>query len=239
MPASLAVSVLKPGAPQPESAVEKQLWVFPRDPFALRKDWLKARNIHLFDPEDTTKPALKALEIPFTSIRNLETVHDLKDALLLIGEGVSFRDYRALSALMLHAAARGLPVVCLAPAGGQATILDPDDEALPSPNALRLRRADVIRQLDKRLDRIAWPPDGRIVQSSLVLRGERGPVVGVVTEGGEGWPWLELSFGPTQVTEKKGGQLIICGFGIIDKWEAGPTPRFLFARMLEYVCGRE
>ncbi len=62
-----------------------------------------------------------------------------------------------------------------------------------------------------------------------MVDSDRGQVVARVVEGDAGWPWLEVGF------SAKRGKLIVCGFGLVKKWDAGPTPRFLLARLLDYM----
>jgi hypothetical protein len=69
------------------------------------------------------------------------------------------------------------------------------------------------------------------VTSRIVLRAEGTRVVGEVATGSDGWPWVEIDF-PGQR-----GKGLTCGFALMSKWEAGPTPRFLFARLLERFSG--
>ena len=84
----------------------------------------------------------------------------------------------------------------------------------------------MISQLDKRLDTRGWPPDGKVIAAGLALKAVEGSVVGEITDGTSGWPWLEVQYA-------KQGRLVVCGFGLMNHWEASPTPRYLFARVLE------
>ena len=89
----LHVFLLAGGDTKPVATHERTLWVFPDDPFVNRRVWLKALKITLFDPEKTTAEALKKLEVPFEESNNVAALAELKEGLLLIGEGVSFKDY--------------------------------------------------------------------------------------------------------------------------------------------------
>ena len=62
--------------------------------------------------------------------------------------------------------------------------------------------------------------------------GERGSVVGKVDSGDGGWPWIEMNYA------ERRGKIVICGFGIIEKWAAGPTPRYMFVKLLESLDQR-
>jgi len=210
---------------------EKQLWVFPRDPFTDRRQWLKGLGIRLFDPEGRTGKVLEAMKIPFAATANPETLLAVDRGLILIGEGLSFDDYRGVPEIMARAAAKGLPVLCLAPSGGELPVPGAEAAALPAPSRIVLRRRDVIADLDKRLDRDGWPPDGEIVASSVALTADRRIVAARVARGQGGWPWLELHYPAGR------GRLLLCGFAIIRKWDTGPAPRFLFARLLERLAG--
>ena len=88
-------------------------------------------------------------------------------------------------------------------------------------------RSDIIAIIDKRLDRGTWPPDGKVTASSLKIRGAVRSAYAEFSDDASGWSWLELGYGA------KRGRLIVCGFGIMSKWDAGPTPRYLLARLFE------
>jgi hypothetical protein len=94
---------------------------------------------------------------------------------------------------------------------------------------LTLHRQEIIARLDRRLDALAWPPQNQVVARSLALRSEEGRVVAEVQDGAKGWSWLQLDY------PEKNGRLVLCGFPIMERWDTGPTPRFLFARLLEHV----
>ena len=231
MQAVLTASFVPEGESEAAAAVEKTLWIFASDPFAYRKQWLRELDIRLFDPEKKTGPALKQAGIPFKLVATAESLANAS-GVVVIGEGVSFRDYRALPSLMLQAAAGGANVLCLAPAGGEFRF--PGSEVageVRPPDAMQFRRGDIIRELDKRLDATAWPQDGVLVASSMKLVGQRGPVVGEIVAGNEGWPWVRLDY-------RQAGTLMIVGFPIVAKWHSGPSPRYLFASLLEVLAGR-
>jgi hypothetical protein len=230
----LVVRILGPDDKE-RTRVEKTVWIFPESPFAGRAAWLAARKITLFDPAKTTAAVWKKAGIPFTEQENAAALADLREGMLVIGEGASFKEEPGLAETMQKLAARGVPVLCLAPAEG----------VLPLPRSLQasanvtLRRRSIITRLDKRLDAAAWPSDGQVVFSSLALSAEEGGLAAEVkrAEGKrqhpEGWPWLEMEF------EKDHGRLLVCGFGIIKHWSDGPTPRFLLARLLERMAEGE
>lgn len=230
LPALLSVSVFSEAAGPALTNVEKTLWIFSDDPFVNRQTWLKELRIHLFDPEHKTAELFTKARIPFEEAYNPDTLSEIKDGILLLGEGISFNDYRGLAAQLFQAAAAGVPVLCLTPAEGDLPLPEPESSTLPRPDRITLQQADIIKQLDKRLDVQAWPNNGQVVSRSLVLRGAQGRVVGELRKTADGWPWLEVRYGPR-------GRLVVCGFGIVDQWAAGPTPRFLLEKLLEYVNG--
>ncbi len=229
--AVLSVAVYARDRRTAEASLEKPLWIFSEDPFADRSRWLKGLKICLFDPPGNTRQVFEKMKIPFSQTANVDSLDTLDGGLLIIGEGTSFRDYRGLPEMMVKAAASGSPVLCLAPSDGEIVLPGSfgAGAALPLPGRLALRRNDVICELDKRLDALTWRADARPLASSLLIRSDRNRVVGEVVQSPDGWPWLEADF-PAQR-----GKLVICGFGIVRHWEVGPTPRFLFARILEHL----
>jgi len=229
--ARLRISVLAEGEEKAQAVYDKTVWIFPEDPFTGRKKWLKGLKIVLFDPEKTTAGPLKKGKVPFEELNNPAAIGELKEGLLIVGEGVSFRDYPDLGEAMVRAAAGGLPVLCLAPAAGSLALPGADNPRLPAPGGLAFRRADFITELDKRLDAEAWPPEGKVAIRGLLLKAEERTVVTEVTREPGGWPWVEVNYPDHK------SKLVVCGFGLLGKaWAAGPTPRFLLARLLEYVA---
>jgi len=232
VPAALTVAVFATGGREATVAAEKRLRIFPKDPFHLRKTWLEELRLRLLDPEETTAEVFDDAKIPYESVRSPQTLEGEGGSMLVVGAGVSFEDYRGLAEDLVRLAAGGCRVLCLSPAGGEMTLPGTAEAELPAPLALAFRQADVITELDKRLDPAGWPPNGKLVASALVVKAGRAQVVGEIVPDGRGWPWFAAEFA-------SGGKLVLCGFPIMEKWRAGPTPRFLFARILEWLTEKE
>ena len=115
-----SVAVYADGEQRQETlaAHDKTLWIFPRDPFVDRRVWLKGLKITLFDPEGKTADVLEKAGFPFTLSRNIDALDGVEQGLLMIGEATAWRDHHSLGEVMVKAAARGLPVLCLAPGEG-------------------------------------------------------------------------------------------------------------------------
>ena len=209
----------------PLASCDKVLWVFPADPFADRAAWLESLKITLFDPAGTTAPLLKRVGVPFKETANTAELAAKTDGLALVGAGASFDDYPDLWRSLTKLAGRGVPVLCLAPVGGEFPL--PAADAAGGPDAVTLSKAGVIRRLDHRLDAAGWAPDGKALVGGVSLKGRDGRVTAAAGKDGE-WPWVEIDY------PAPGGKLVICGFDFLgkDKWDAGPTPRYLFARLL-------
>lgn len=232
----LLVAVHAAGQKEAEASYEKTIWIFPGDPFVERAKWFEGLKITLYDSDPKSKtaealmnlPALKDLKSPFEQTSNVAGIADFKEGLLLVGEGVSFKDEAGLAEALAQAAGRGVTVLCLAPKDG-AFPLPGADNGLPSPSSLTLRRQDIILKLDKHLDGAAWAPDNQVVARSLAVRTDDGKVIAEVQDGAKGWPWLQLDY-----PDKK-SRLVLVGFPIIQRWQDGPTPRYLLARLLEHA----
>jgi len=239
MSCRLSVSVMRNGDNKSAGSIEKDICIFPADAFAYRHEWAEKLNIHLFDPGNKTGDILTAAKIPFHQVNGIDSFTGITDGILLIGEGCSFKDYRGLGDAATKVAANGVPVLFLAPSGGEMQIAGMGESDMPVPQSVILKRRDVIRELDKHLDSDSWPSDGVIVKTSMKPRGERGPIVFEATQNADGWAWIEMDFGPTNQSKGKAvhGRLVMCGFGIVEKWDSTPAARYLLARMLEHVSG--
>jgi hypothetical protein len=227
----LKVSLVDDATGNAVGTQEKTIRIFHPNPFADRLKVLKDLKIALYDadPAGKTAAALKGLEIPFEEERNLAALQERKDALVLVGEGVSFKDEPGLSEVLVKLAARGTTVICLAPSAG--TVRIPGTEQDHEEDVSFFHRS-IIKKLDKRLDDTAWG-DGKVIASTLALRAVENSVVGEVIAGPGGWPWLEVDYPQTK------GRLIVCGFAVVGRWQASPTPRYLLAKMIEHAIPAE
>lgn len=201
------------------------LRLFPRDAFADRREWLSDLNIVLYDPAEETENVLKETEVPFKAVRDTTALRKTSEGIVVIGEGISWKDHPSLEEALPELAAAGVPVLCLAPADGRFGFPGNDEER-PRPKRLTLGRTEMIRRLDKRLDADEWAPEGNPVAAALDVASYRSRVVLAVTDSPWAWPWVEAIY-------PGDGRLIVCGFGVIRRWDAGPTPRYLLMRILE------
>lgn len=227
----------RPGVVIPASAalaidagprLEHRLWIFPEDPFDERRSALAAMKIALFDPPQRTARLFTQWRVPFRPLRSMTELTGVEQGMVVIGEGLSFREWRTLPRTILETAARGVPVLCLAPADGEMPIPGMADVGTSRPTGMCFRQADIITAFDKRLD-TAWPPDGRAAEHSIELLAGRSGMIGRSVSGDSGWPWLEFTF-PTPR-----GRLTLCSLAIVARWDASPTPRQLLAHLLEYA----
>jgi len=164
-------------------------------------------------------------------VGNLDAAAALKNGILIVGEGVSFKEELGLAAVLNKLAMSGVFVLCLAPAGGEVVI---PGLAGPAGGQTDLAfRREPVRFLDKRLDPDGWPANGKTVASTVAVKVIDDGVGGEVSRGPGGWPWVEARYAPGK------GRWAVCGLALIAGWNDGPTPRFLFARMLDYLTETE
>ena len=230
MPVSLTLALLSAaGRGTPAATLSRTLWLFPADPFSGRLAALRTQRLRVFDPEGTTRGILGAAGVPHEAVRDPNAIDRQAPGTLVVAPGVSLASHRGLWPLLVGLAAQGHRVLWLSPAGGEVPLPGLGAETgLPAPVRVSFRGSDVIAELDKRLDAAAWPPAGSPVCARLRLKADRGRVLGEFGSGPDGWPWVAMDFAGQ-------GRLVVCGFAVIERWEAGPTPRFLLARILDWL----
>jgi hypothetical protein len=232
----LTARLYREGEREPAASYEAPIHVYPRDPFHERRETLKNLSIKLYDPAGNTAKVLTAVEFPYEQITNVAAISEVNDGLLLIGEGVSFRDDRSLAELLVQAATRGTPVLCLTPSAGEFELPEPGDKSAVV--GLSLQKNGFIRHLDKRFDDLQWLSHPVMARHSLKAGGRGTNITMEVAAGNDGWPWLEMQFakkpGDTKVATEP-TKMIVMSLPVIEHWEAGPTPRFLFSKLVDYV----
>ncbi len=215
-----------------QAEISKAIWIFPRDPFAGRSEWVKNLKLSVFDPAGETCEKLESLAVPFARVRSLNALTDLDNGLLIVGEQIEFEKHADLMDSLLAVARKGVPVLCLASASGQLNW--PQDDA--SILGIQLRRSDVVRDLDKRLDFMAWAPGRSPQVAGLRILAKRDAVVAEVSDESSAWPWCELMVRGSTQAEQRSTQVIWVGFGLNKVWDESPTPRYLLSRLLERLA---
>ncbi|MGO9113660.1 MAG: hypothetical protein ACLP9L_30890 [Thermoguttaceae bacterium] len=240
---------------EPLAIHDKTLWIFPRDPFVDRHEWLKSLKITLYDPEGKTADRLEKAAIPFTLSRNIDALDGVEQGVLVIGEATAWRDHRSLGEVMVKAAARGMAVLCLAPGEGSIELPGAEGADMPRPSSLALRREDFVTEVDTRLDAV-WPAgrtnsdqnparqndnaapgtgsakDPQPLASMLAIRSDRQRVIVEAAQDRGGWAWLDVRF------SHPNGRLLVCGMPIVRQWDSHPAPRYLLLGLLERLAAK-
>jgi hypothetical protein len=164
----LTVAAVEEKRPKAAATLERDLWIFSKDPFMDRSEWLKKRKITLYDSKGDTTKMLTAAKVPFEEVRDVAALAAVKEGLLIVGEGLSFKDEKGLAAALHKLATDGLTVLILAPAAGEVVIPGVGGPAAGLED-LTFRR-EIVRKLDKRLDPDGWAPDGKSIASSVIIK---------------------------------------------------------------------
>lgn len=209
----------------------KPVWVFPLDPFANRREWLRELKLTVFDPEGDTIKQFEASEIPHERVRQRDALDDVREGIVVIGERTSLTKHDGLIDDLQSLAVRGVPVLCLSSEMGR---FEWPGKAAPI-GSVSLRRSDIIREIDKQLDGVSWPPGKSPHSRGLIVTAHQDDVVAEVSEEKTAWPWCEWTFAGESAQPTR---LIWCGFDLIESWESGPIPRYLFVRILERLAPR-
>jgi hypothetical protein len=207
---------------------ECTLWIMPSDPFAVTPQEWKKRNVRIYDPEGSLIPRLEKLSLELEAIENPDALEGVRDGVLVVGEGVSFRDMPALWDSLHRVAANGVPVLCLSPADGTVELPGTAKSSLPSPRRVTWRRSDVATTMHTHL---TWPSvvHGTPTVRPFSLRGEGASVMIDMASEDPGWPWLEIDYAAPR------GKVILCGLSLGQFWDTSPTPAWLFAATMEYM----
>lgn len=225
-PVTVSAALVPAGSREVVATWRKELMAFPDDPFADRRDWFKGLKLEIWDPENKTAALLGKAKLEYHRTDNLAAALGTTNT-VVVGEGVSPENYPVLLRSLVEAASHGARILWLAPAAGNLSQVPGSAEsALPIPAAMIFRGTEIISELDKKLDAAGWPPDGLVDVVRFQLHAGRNQAALQAVTAGTGWPWVELRY-------EGGGRLFLCGFPVVARWEATPTPRHLFTRLLE------
>ena len=215
----------------------KTVFLFPADPFSDQQRVLIKAQMHLFDPVGNTKTIFQSAKIPFESINQLESIDSVEDALILVGEGVKPSRYSGLANLLSAAVARRNNVIWLVAGEGEIEF------ELKNQTRVVLDSEAVINRFDPRFDAVSWasksPIDARWEPSQSDNRLSLK-----LSNASSAWPWVELHYHiddakrsslakQVDVVERRNGSsLVLCGLGIVERWDDGPVAKHLLLEMI-------
>jgi len=73
---------------------QRRLQIFSSNPFAGQLQWLRQLKVALFDPRGDTAAVLQQAKVPFHQVFNAAALEELKEGMVVIGQGTPLADYR-------------------------------------------------------------------------------------------------------------------------------------------------
>lgn len=242
LPLSLQVSAVLDGQTHQQTL---SLNAYSAEAFSRRDEMFERLRIQLFDPEGETAELFDEHNIPYTRLINLAAIDLVVSETLVVGEGVSLRDYRTLGQSLAGCAQRGGQVLCLAPREDDFPLVLQrigSSENLPR---ITLDRSSVVRAFDKRFDVDQWGGEPATTAGFIPTASESDLAFNM-SQDRQGWPWVSLEYNQAGIKSikkspsiEKPGRLILCGFGILSRWEDSPVPRYLLAHLFDEFAGPE
>lgn len=211
---------------QPWASYRRDFWVYNSDPFVDRKQWLEELELRLFDPSGRLAKIFDDTEIPFEGIRTIADLESIESGLVIVGEGAK-RD--TVGQTLFTMAAAGHRILWFAPEKGEIGVPGSENFVGKRPKEFSLAGPNHLETLDKRLDRNAWADAEQTKSIGLKLIGHRNRSIIEIGQRDEGWLWCQTKYSDPD------GQLILCGLGLVDGWDASPTPRYMLARLMEQL----
>lgn len=199
---------------------EAALHLFPKSPFADRKQFLKAANIELFDPVGNTAEVFNKHEIPFKRLRAIENISSDGSPFVIIGEGCNQFSETEFTKALINAAAEGQTVLCLQPKNPQVKFEGGNNRVVLETGAVQI---DTETELPRFLEPSSrWTPNR---DSESLLLG--------LADGKAGWPKVEIHPGKATANQKRAGKIIFTGLAVIEKHEDVPASRHILWKLLK------
>lgn len=206
-----------------EPLFDGHLWVFSRQPVAPGHNPVAPRTLRLYDPEGRTDAAFQELDLAFESVPRLDLVTELRDSVLVVGEGLSLEAERGLLDTMVEAVRNGNEVLLLAPVEGTLR--------LPAWHRL------VAGTLNDVFPRPQPPAGARAPNPALLVPRESGTLFRLVglrddvgfevvrEDGAQAVGWDDAL---------SGGRFRACGLPIVEHWKTSPAARWLLVELLDH-----
>ncbi|MBA4368147.1 MAG: hypothetical protein C0403_10985, partial [Desulfobacterium sp.] len=231
-PLDLTVSLAGSSSADPVEIFCQRLWIFHRDIFADKHEWLSGLNIILYDPAGKTGRMFAELSLPIPKTANFNVISKNKHDIVLTGENTDLNE--KMTSELLKLAAAGAKILCLDPRKFQLSFnpaIEGKDDALPP--SLHFYERERIVKLDKRLDASLWWDSG-LPDKSIQMKTTSPETINInVKKSKSPWVWCEIHFPDCH------GRLIVTTLPLSDRMDRNPTPRYLFFAILKSFEQRE
>ncbi|MFK7776638.1 MAG: hypothetical protein QM501_00775 [Gimesia sp.] len=201
---------------------QRVLRVVSRNPLSSLK-----KQIVLYDPVGTTRKLFSAVDVSHRVIHREAEFADVRDSIILIGEGISWSESRTLSQTIRQCLQRENQVICLCPEDGKISLTDLLDSDLNFAGQLQFSDSRIIQKLIPGVLKSSLQTDGELESKTLHLAGMRNGISLEVQKNAEGWIWMEYQ------QPNLNSQFIVCMLPVVSKWNDGPLPRHLLAAILK------
>ncbi len=185
------------------------------------------KQIILYDPAGETRKLFSANDVSHRLIHREVELADIRDSVILIGEGISWKKSRTLTQTIQECLQRNNQVICLRPEEGKISLTDLLDCDLGSAGQLQFSDIRIIQQLVPGILNSSLQMNGELKSQTLHLVGTRNGIFLEVQQNTIGWIWMEYH------QPNLNSQFVVCMLPVVSKWNEGPLPRHLLASILK------
>ncbi len=217
--------------------VYEPVYLYPAEPFKNQQKLLEQANLYLFDPVGDTLEVFEAASIPFQKLDSLDSAEAIEEGLVIVGEGLAIEENEDFFATLAPLLEKGISVCFLAPDDEESESTSISMPEAPQQRVV-LRRQDITKQFDERFDTNFWSAQNSVSHAWQLSRNAN-TILLEKSDPASGWCWIEIEYPNVTSAAKKKATLVVCGLGIVNRWNSGPMPRHLLLKMIQTYSNKK